>query len=159
MERDDRVLVAYVPSLRDFALIESERWYRIPVKHAPKGIHAEWIAFYFGKRFGERKYAIHLYAKNLGHELVQRRDLLPDEPDHSRANEWYYKIQLGELLERKRPIISLRWRRILFVHTTGDRFMAAVEINDLLIKDDTLVNRAETALHDDPTTPYLVLNG
>jgi hypothetical protein len=29
------------------------------------------------------------------------------------------------------PIVSLRWRRITFIVTSGDRFMNALEINDL----------------------------
>lgn len=158
MFADDRVLIAYVPTPRDFDLIVEQGWYRIPVKHAPKGIHAEWIAFYFGKRFGERKYAIHHVAYNAGHELVQRRTLIPAEPTHPRANDMYYKIVLGELQQLERPIISLRWRRLLFVHTTGDRFQAATEINDLLVKGDDFVNRAETVLRDEATRPYVILS-
>ena len=81
MYPEDRVLVAYVPRPSDFDLIRREGWYRIPQRSAPKGLHAEYIAFYFGAAFGEEKYAIHYYARNAGHELARRRDLLPDEAD------------------------------------------------------------------------------
>lgn len=145
---DDRVLVAYLPSSADFVRLQKQRWYRIPVAHAPKGLYAEWIAFYFGADFGPQKYAIHYYAANLGHELLRRVDLLPDEPAHPRANQPYYKVQLGALLLLNRPIISLQWRRILFIHTTADRLTTASEINDLFLQGDSLVHRANTILRD-----------
>ena len=146
---DDRVLVAYVPSPKDFALIQSQGWYRIPQRHAPKGLHAEYIAFYFGRKFGDQKWAIHYVAENLGHELVTRRMLLPNEPDHPRADDWYYKIQVETIRKVDRPIPSLQWRRILFLHTTGDRFLQATEINDLFLEGDGLVDRQFVALHDE----------
>jgi very-short-patch-repair endonuclease len=68
--------------------------------------------------------------------LVRRRDLFPDQTDHPRAEEAYYKIELGPLIELKRPITSRSGRRILFIWTTGDKFSRAVEINDLLGKSD-----------------------
>jgi hypothetical protein len=71
------------------------------------------------------------YAPIEGHELVTRRDLIPSEPDHPRAGQWYYKLQLGPLQHKIPPIVSARWRRVTFIVTTGDRFMQAVEINDL----------------------------
>ena len=148
MYPEDRVLVAYVPRPADFALIEREGWYRIPQVHAPKGLYAEYIAFYFGRHFGTKKWAIHYYAPNLGHELVTRRELLPDEPDHPRADAWYYKVQLGDLCSLSRPIMSLRWRRITFFHTTGDRFQDAVEINDLFLDGGEYVDRLYTALKE-----------
>ena len=117
MYPDDRVLVAYVPRPTDFTRIQTENWYRIPVKSAPKGLYAEYIAFYFGRTFGDKKWAIHYYAENLGHELVRRIDLLPDEPNHPRAQEIYYQVQLGPLNLLEQPIMSLKWRRILFIHT------------------------------------------
>jgi hypothetical protein len=87
--------------------------------------------FYFSKTFDENKYAIHFYAQILGHELLTRRDLIPTEPDHKRAGDWYYKLELGPLQHKLPPIISERWRRISFIVTTGDRFEAAEEIKDL----------------------------
>ena len=44
-------------------------------------------------------FSIRWYAQVRGHELVTRRDLLPDEPDHPRAEQRYYKLQLGKLVE------------------------------------------------------------
>jgi hypothetical protein len=149
MYPEDRVLVAYVPRPADFRRIRKEGWYRIPQKHAPKGLYAEYFAFYFGRRFGAQKWAIHYYAPRLGHELMTRRMLLPDQPNHPRADDFYYKVQLGPLQELARPIVSLRWRRITFLHTTWDRFQDATEINDLFVEGDQYVDRLYAALKEE----------
>jgi hypothetical protein len=96
---------------------------------------------------------VHYYARRLGHELVTRRDLLPDEPRHPRAGEPYYKLQLGSLRRRRPPIVSLRWRRISFIHTTWDRFQAAEEINDLCAEGDEFVDRLYHALRESDLVP------
>ena len=76
MYPEDRVLVGVMPSPRDFELARAEHWYRVPREHAPKGIHAEYVAFYFTKAFGEDlRWAIHFYARRTGHELLRRCDL------------------------------------------------------------------------------------
>ena len=148
MYPEDRVLVAYVPRPADFALVQTEGWYRIPQRYAPKGLHAEYFAFYFGRHFGPEKWAIHYYARQTGHELVTRLSLFPDEPEHPRAHDLYYKVQLGPLQRRPQPIVSLRWRRITFIHTTWDRFQDAAEINDLFIDGEGYVDRLYAALKE-----------
>jgi len=148
MYPEDRVLVAYVPEPKDFERIQADGWYRIPVQYAPKGLYAEYIAFYFGSKFGDQKWAVHYYARNLGHELTIRRELVPDQPDHEHAGDLYYKIQLGPLIHRPEPIVSLRWRRVTFIHTTWDRFQDASEINDLLLEGDAYVDRIYATLKE-----------
>ena len=81
--------------------------------------------------FGVDRYAIHYYAEVVGHELVTRGDLFPEQADHPRANDWYYQLFLGPLQHKIPPITSRKWRRITFIMTSGDRFENAVEINDL----------------------------
>ena len=148
MYPEDRVLVAYVPRPKDFELIRSEGWYRVPQCHAPKGLYAEYFAFYFGRHFGQQKWAIFFYARNLGHELVMRRDLFPDQIEHPRVDEPYYKVQLGPILSREHPIVSLRWRRVTFIHTTWDRFEDAREINDLFVEGGRYVDRLYATLKE-----------
>jgi hypothetical protein len=148
MYPEDRVLVAYVPSPEDFEIVRREGWYRIPQRFAPKGLHAEYLAFYFGGKFGEEKWAIHYYARRAGHELARRRDLLPDQPDHPRADDIYYKVQLDPLRKLAQPIVSLRWRRVTFIHTTWDRFQDATEINDLFIEGGPYVDRLYATLKE-----------
>ena len=128
----DRVLVAIINNPRDFEIARDEGWYRIPQGHAPDSTtEAAAVAFYFTRAFGDDKWAIHWYGPVRGHELSRRRDLFPDEADHPRADEAYYKLQLGPLMRLEQPILSLRWRRISFIETSWDRFTAAEEINDL----------------------------
>lgn len=153
MHPEDRVLVAVMTSPQDLVYARDEGWYRIPERHAPKGIHADYVAFYFNRTFGEKKWAIHYFCRNLGHELVLRRDLLPDEPEHPRADDRYFKVQLGPLEELARPIVSLHWRRVSFIHTTWDRFNDAEEINDLLLEGDPYVDRLYYALREAGLNP------
>ena len=42
--------------------------------------------------------------------LVTRRDLIPSEPNHPHAGNWYYALQIGPLEHKLPPIVSLRWR-------------------------------------------------
>jgi hypothetical protein len=53
----------------------------------------------------------------------------------------YYKVQLGPVQQLERPIVSLRWRRITFIHTTWDRLHDAREINDLLVEGGSYAAR------------------
>lgn len=152
----DRVLVALVPHPDDFERIRQERWYRIPVRHAPKGVYAEWLAFYFGKAHTQYGQSIAYFARNRGHELVRRSDLLPQQPNHVRADEWYFKLQLGAVEQLDRPIRAQNWRRILFLHTTGDRFLAAETLHDLVSTDEQFVSRKFTALRELAQPPYII---
>src|SRR5512136_1986790 len=89
-----------------------------------------WL-YYLTKAFGADALSIRWYAQVRGHELGARRDLLPDEPDHPRADQRYYKLQLGKPVELPHPIPSRSLRRITFVLTNGKRLNEAWEINDL----------------------------
>jgi hypothetical protein len=153
MHAEDRVLVAVMNRPKDFEIARSEGWYRLPEKKAMAGAFFEYVAFYFTSAFDEYKWAVHYYARRLGHELVTRRELLRDEPDHPHADDRYYKLQLGPLQRREPPIVSLRWRRISFIHTTWDRFEAAEEINELFIEGDEFVNRLYHALRESDMAP------
>lgn len=134
--------------------------YRIPTKYAlPSVVEAAVLAFYFTRAFGDEKWSIHWYAPIRGHELVHRRDLFPDQSHHPRAEETYYKIQIGPLAKLERPITSLRWRRVTFIETTWDRFTAAEEINDLYATgaDGLFVTLREAGFY--PEREYSVREG
>ncbi|RME97493.1 MAG: hypothetical protein D6768_19520 [Chloroflexi bacterium] len=134
---DDRVLVAVMNNLEDWRRVQDEGWYRIPVKRAPPPVpNIDWLAFYQTRVFGDDRWAVHYFARVTGHELLTRRELLPAEPEHPRAGQWYYKLNLGPLHHKLPPIVSDKWRRITFVFTTGDRFEAATEIGGLLKDTD-----------------------
>jgi hypothetical protein len=153
MHPEDRVLVAVINRPHDFEIARDLGWYRVPESRASRGAFFEYVAFYFTSAFGDLGWAIHYYARRLGHELVTRRELLPDEPDHPHAAEPYYKLQIGPLMRREPPIVSLRWRRVTFIHTTWDRFEAAAEINDLFAEGGEFVDRLYHALRDGGLAP------
>lgn len=136
MNPTDLVLVAVMPSPRDLEIARVLGWYRIPSRKAPKTVSVDQIAFYQTANFGEEKWAVNFTAPVLGHELVTRAELLRTEPDHPRANEQYFKIQIGPLERLPRPVPSLKWRRITFLYTTGERLMKATEINDLIVDSE-----------------------
>ena len=133
MNPTDLVLVAVMRSPRDLEIARVLGWYRIPYTKAPKTIGVDHAAFYQTARFGDEKWPINYTAPVLGHELVTRAELLRTEPDHPRANEQYFKLQLGPLERLARPIPSLKWRRLTFLYTTGERMLRATEINDLIV--------------------------
>ncbi|HQE92935.1 MAG TPA: hypothetical protein PLH19_10865 [Anaerolineae bacterium] len=156
----DRVLVGVMSRPRDFQVARDEGWYRVPAAHAPASTtDAAVLAFYFTTAFTAERWAIHWYAEVRGHELVRRRDLFPDEADHPRADDRYYKLQIGPLIRRDPPIPSLRWRRVTFIESTWDRFTAAEEINDLYVSgaDGLYVTLKESGFF--PEVDYLIREG
>lgn len=132
IEADSRVLVCMIGRQRDLDIARWDHWYRIPVKHAPPEELAEVLAFYLTAEFGDERWAIHEYAEVRGHELVRRVDLFPEQPAHPRAQDLYYKMQLGPLQRLARPIPSIRWRRMTFIQTTGERLLSAFEMGELI---------------------------
>ena len=123
-----------MPEMRDLEIARLLGWYRIRLKSAPKVLEVDTLAFYqtsaFGSQHGGR---IEHFAALRGHELVTRRTLFRDEPDHPRANEEYFKLSIGPLQTLPEPIPAGKWKRITFLYTTGDRFINAREIHDLLV--------------------------
>ena len=67
---------------------------------------------------------------------MTRRDLLPDEADHPRANDYYYRIDIGPLQRLERPVSATTFRRLTFIHTTMDRLLSASDVKDLFRVDD-----------------------
>lgn len=145
---EDSVLVGVINRKRDFVYARDQHWYRIPQKRIPRGITAEYLAFFFSRSFGERNGAIHYFAELRGFELARRSDLLPNEADHARADELYYRIALGSLQHKEPPVVNETKRPITFIYTTWDRFVHARTIADLYSDDDYFVDRLFYALHD-----------
>ena len=81
-------------------------WYRIPLRTAPKVVSVDYLAFYQPGSFGERGGQIEYVASVRGHELASRAELLKEEADHPRANEEYFKIQIGSLERLRKPIVA-----------------------------------------------------
>ena len=130
------VLVVVVNNPTDLERVRDQGWYRIPQNRAPHRVAAEFLAFYLTAAFppGER-WMVRWLAPVHGYHLVKRRDLIPEEASHPRADALYYRIDLGELQALPHPVASRRLRRITFVNTTLARLLAAEDIHQLWIQD------------------------
>ena len=136
------ILITVMNNGRDLHIANTEHWYRIPVKSAPKKLeNTSYLAFYLTKAFGDQKWSIPYWANISRKKIVQRSELLPLESDHPRADEEYYKLEIDDLKQLAVPIISRKGHRIAFITTTVKKFKSAQEINDLFDEsplEDTL---------------------
>jgi hypothetical protein len=161
---NDLVLVVLLPQPRDLEIARVLGWYRIPLRFAPKVVAPDYLAFYQPASFGGHKWRIELVAPVKGHELATRRELFKEEPNHPRALDEYFKMQLGTLQELPHPIAAVNWKRITFFYTTGELLLAADSIADLGLpdKERPIIYRAlrerGLAQQPDPNLPELPLN-
>ena len=132
------VLVAVVNNATDLQHAADDGWYRIPQRRAPRRIGADYLAFYQTGAFREQAEAqtITYYAPTRRYRLMTRAELLPEEADHPRAADYYYRIEIGPLQRLERPIPSGTFRRLTFIHTTLDRLLRAEDVRDLFQTDD-----------------------
>jgi very-short-patch-repair endonuclease len=135
MHRRGEILIAIMNKPLDFALASEEQWYRIPVSSANKWIKDAWppeiLAFYQTKIFGIEAFAVNYFAEVDRIQNVRRRELFPNQPEDKKSDQSYYKISIRPLKKMAKPIISRRFRRIVFIPSTMERFNSAAEINDL----------------------------
>lgn len=129
------MLVAILNNPKDFAIARDQQWYRIPVSSAHKWLKdcwpPQWLAFYQTKVFGPEAFAITYCCEVLQVREVFRWQLFPEQPHNEKSMERYYQLMLAPLQRLPQPIISRRWRRIVFIPTTWRKFINAREINDL----------------------------
>ena len=132
------VLVAVLNNPEDWRRAADEGWYRIPQRRAPRRIGADYLAFYLTNGCGQPEFAhsVPFYAPVRRYQLLTRRELLPQESDHPRANDYYYRIEIGPLLRLAQPVPAASYRRVTFIHTTLDRLLAAGDVVDLFRHDD-----------------------
>lgn len=131
------ILVAILPSQRDLDIARLLGWYRIPLKSAPKVVDVDYLAFYQTSAFGaEHRWQIEAFAEVRGHELTTRAELFHDEPDHPRAREEYFKVQIGPLQMLPSPILAGSWKRLTFLYTTGRQFVEAHTLNELVVRSE-----------------------
>lgn len=126
-----RVLVAVVTRTKDLGCVREERWYRVPVRRAPRNLAAEYLAFYQTAAFGAERWAVRYIAPVRQIDIVPRHTLLPDEADHPRAADRYYCFTLGPLWTLPSPVPSRRLRRITFISTTMGQLLRAHDVVDL----------------------------
>jgi hypothetical protein len=131
------ILVSIIPTPRDLEIARVLGWYRIPFRYAPKVVRVDYVAFYQPSSFGKSHSGmVESFAEVKGIELTTRAELIKDEPDHPRATEEYYKVQVGGLQFLEKPIIAGRWKRITFLYTTGELFSSANTVRDLVVKTE-----------------------
>lgn len=130
------VLVCILPKPRDLEIARLLGWYRIPLRTAPKVVAVDYLAFYQPSTFGKQGGRIEYIAEVLGHELTTRAELLRQEAHHPRAQEEYYKIQIGALERLPQPILAEKWRRFAFLYTTGEYLLRARTLRDLVIRSE-----------------------
>lgn len=131
------ILVAVLPSTRDYEIARLLGWYRIPLRMAPKIVAVDMLAFYQPGTFGDdHRWQIEHVADVRGVELTTRAELLREEADHPRAKEEYYKLAIGPLQQLAEPLPAEKWKRVTFFYTLGDHFNRASTIKDLVIKNE-----------------------
>ena len=132
----DLVLVSIIPSPHDLEIARVLGWYRIPLRYAPKIVHVDFLAFYQPGSFGiNNRWQIRHIAAVRGVELTTRGELLRDEPDHPRAHEEYFKLQIGPLIALPQSIKAGKWKRITFIYTMGDLLLRAKTMSDLVVRN------------------------
>jgi len=132
------VLVVILNNEIDLERARDAGWYRIPQRRAPRRIGADYLAFYQTGAFRQQPEAqtISFLAPTHRYRLMTRRELLPEEADHPRAGDYYYRIDIGPLERLPRPVRATTFRRLTFIHTTLARLLAAEDVKDLFIDDD-----------------------
>lgn len=143
------VLVALLPNPRDLEFAEHRGWYRVrpgDMLNRIKGGLQQFthLAFYQPDSFKSERRCVRRFARIVDISNARRVDLLPEQPDHPRANELYVRFNLGEIQILPHPIISARGRRILFIPSNWERIAAADDINDLFVGspiEDSLYRR------------------
>ncbi|NJN14952.1 MAG: hypothetical protein HC822_00870 [Oscillochloris sp.] len=128
---DAAVLVAILRNPHDLTIAREQGWYRLPARHAPARLAAEWLAFYQTGAFGAERWQVRYYAPILRYQLLTRREMLPDEPDHPQADAPYYRIAIGPLASLDLPVPAARLRRVTFICTTFGCLRRASDVREL----------------------------
>ncbi len=133
MPRRGEVLVAIINNKLDFAMLRERLWYRIPVSSANKWIKDRWPStngFLSNHGFRARTTRRELFRRRHRYREVSRQELFPDEP-RTRSARRYHQVFVHSVQQLSKPIYSRRYRRIVFIPTTWEKFQSAAEINDL----------------------------
>lgn len=143
MRPHDLLLIALLPNPIDLERAHMG-WYRIPESYAPAALlKAKALAFYQPASFGTQRWQVAWWGMILELDTLLRRELLPDEPHHRRANEMYVRVRLSSLVPMKPPKRAKKGRRLLFVPTPWQIFQQAESLDDLFVP-------AHRPIADDP---------
>ncbi len=125
-------IVCWLKQKNDLRILLNEGWYRIPFNKKPDNLlKVKYLAFYQSYDFGKDKCITKHYGTIENIEIHKRIELFPKDKKHPNKNDDYYKIYMKDLNILKNPIPSKRQRRLIFINTTLQKLLSAVEINDL----------------------------
>lgn len=137
LKESSLVLVAVMPTPKDMEIARVLGWYRIPFRMAPKMLDVDYLLFYQTGKFTEgHDSRIEYYSEVRGHELTTRKELIRNEPNHPRANEEYFKIELGPVTPLGKVIFAKNWKRITFFYSLGHLVNQAQFIDQLVVKSE-----------------------
>ena len=110
---------------------------------------ADFLAFYQTGAFQpkEESHTVTWFAPVQRYRLLTRAELLPDEADHPRSQDYYFRIDIGPLKRLDHPIPAATFRRVTFIHTTLERLLHAQDITELR-RDDGPFDALWQALRD-----------
>lgn len=135
MSKSEELLVGIVNTQSDFEIIQEQHWYRIPMEKVKNQLKRrwppKWIAFYYTSSVKEFPQMIIHYAKVKDISEASRPELFPVDKHPYKSSRKYYKISFDNIESLPKPILSRRWRRIVFINTTLKKFKNAIEVNDL----------------------------
>jgi very-short-patch-repair endonuclease len=154
------VLVGVLKDKRDLNILLTKNWYRIPVRHAPTR-RFNYLAFYQPASFGRWGKCIRYYARVLNYQIVSRAKLLPDEPHHPRACNFYLLVRGGKIINLPRPIKNIIPRRISFGFTTLNHLLESKNILQLynVAPTEQIIGNALRRKGIKAIAQYYVLNG
>jgi len=105
--------------------------YRIPFAHAPGKI-PRYLAFYQPSSFGSKGKIVELYAKVKEYAIKERREILPEEPDHPDSRKPYKEFKLGRINQLKHPIINRGKLRVSFAKVSLKKLKSSKTLHELL---------------------------
>lgn len=130
MQRRPDVLVCVLRNRRDKELLLKEKWYRIPLKHAPRR-KPKYLAFYQAANFGKTGKKIQLYGRIKFWRLKKRKELLPEEKKHVRAKQLYLQFILSRIIKLRRAPGNKKGIRISFGFTSLHKLRHSPDVRRL----------------------------
>jgi hypothetical protein len=131
MHSDDLILIALLPTPADLVRAQGG-WYRLPESAAPAALwDAKGLAFYQPRSFGDEALQVAWWGRVMRIRRMVRRELLPDEPNHRRADEIYLRVDLAPLEARTPPLHATKARRLLFAPVRWSAFAEATTLDEL----------------------------
>ena len=110
MAKRGEVLVVIMPTKSDMKIACEQNWYRIPSDQVERLKQRDiwepkWLAFYQPKVFGDEAFAVNYYASIRSIQQVCRHELFPDEPQNSKSQKRYYKINIRQFKSEAQQVL------------------------------------------------------